>query len=248
MLGNVCVGSIPSDIGSLTNLGYFNIYDNKLDGLFPKELCSLTSLYVLGKDVLCTCVYDYLIGLFRIDFSNNKIRGSVPCNFEPFERLMFLYVSTNQLSGTISTTLASVASLVVADLSHNQFHGTFPFAHAHSLGYLQQIDLSFNQFSGRLSSIVATESTLHVIMLNNNRFTGSIDEDVFNPLLLKNMTFIDVSNNLFTGTITSTIFKLPQLQVFSASNNCFSTSNHDGEESLLPVKCLCWHICLILIK
>ena len=43
-------GSIPKEIGDLTNLEYLNLFDNLLSGDIPIEICKLTNLVSLRLD------------------------------------------------------------------------------------------------------------------------------------------------------------------------------------------------------
>ena len=45
--GNQLTGSIPSEIGCLTNLTYLDLYNNQLTGEIPSEIGNLTRLYSL---------------------------------------------------------------------------------------------------------------------------------------------------------------------------------------------------------
>ena len=74
---NELTGSIPSEIGNLTNLTYLNLEDNQLTGSIPPEIGNLTKLDE-GFDWLFS---NEKGGLF---LSNNQLTGVIPesiCNF-----------------------------------------------------------------------------------------------------------------------------------------------------------------------
>ena len=69
-------GSIPPEIGCLTNLTYLHLGSNQLTGEIPSEIGNLTNLTYLN-------------------LGNNQLTGSIPpeiCNLE----LIFFYMQNNQ--------------------------------------------------------------------------------------------------------------------------------------------------------
>ncbi|MCY4086442.1 MAG: hypothetical protein OXG37_06050 [Actinomycetia bacterium] len=75
-------GSIPAELGGLTDLTYFDLYDNNLTDPIPPELGDLTSLKRLYRH-------------------GNKLTGSIPSELGNLANLTRLYLTNNELSGSI---------------------------------------------------------------------------------------------------------------------------------------------------
>ncbi len=100
-------GTIPPELGSLSNLGWLYLHDNQLSGTIPPELGSLSNLYELS-------------------LSNNQLSGMVPAEIGGLFSLQGLYLHDNQLAGTVPPELGSLSNLQWLYLSNNQLTGCVP--------------------------------------------------------------------------------------------------------------------------
>jgi len=75
-------GSIPPEIGCLTNLTYLSLWANQLTGEIPSSIGNLTNIYNLA-------------------LSNNQLSGEIPSEIGNLTNLTTLYLYSNQLSGVI---------------------------------------------------------------------------------------------------------------------------------------------------
>ena len=91
---NQMSGSIPPELGNLTNLTYLDLEIDYLSGSIPPELGNLTNLTYLN-------------------LSNNKLSGSIPSELGNLSNLTDLVLSTNQLSGNIPPELGNLTNLAV---------------------------------------------------------------------------------------------------------------------------------------
>jgi Leucine-rich repeat (LRR) protein len=103
---NQLSGSIPSEIGNLTNLTYLYLYDNQLSGSIPSEIGNLTNLTRLWLD-------------------NNQLTGSIPSEIGNLTNLTYLYLSYNQLSGIIPDEICNQGD-GSPSLSNNQLCPPYP--------------------------------------------------------------------------------------------------------------------------
>ena len=82
ILFNKLNGTLPKEIGNLTNLQELDLSNNKLEGEIPKEIGNLTNL----------------LGLFLY---NNKLEGEIPKEIRKLTNLQGLNLDMNQLKGEI---------------------------------------------------------------------------------------------------------------------------------------------------
>ncbi|MBC6473959.1 MAG: hypothetical protein GDA48_15075 [Hormoscilla sp. GM102CHS1] len=86
-LYNSMSGTLPSELGSLSNLQILNLNANALSGALPSELGSLSNLQSL-----------YLGG--------NDLNGTLPPELGSLSNLQRLYLGGNDLNGTVRFVLA----------------------------------------------------------------------------------------------------------------------------------------------
>ncbi|KAK0590033.1 hypothetical protein LWI29_021907 [Acer saccharum] len=129
--GNNLSGSIP-DITQFPSLRELQIFDNRLDGIFPEKFGQLSPLSTLNLD-------------------GNQIWGSLP-DFSIFPLLRCLDISDNQLNGSISEGLRQLSKLEFLDLFGNSLHGMITEGHMSKLSGLMFMDFSFNSLSLNFTS------------------------------------------------------------------------------------------------
>ena len=120
-------GTLPSEIGSMTNLLTLEIYDSDLTGSIPSSLGSL---------VLLT----------NLDLTTNQLTGSIPSSMRFMIRLQTLNLATNKLTGRIPSSFGSMQSLQSISLGTNKLNGTIPSELA-SLSGLYYMYLFINELS-----------------------------------------------------------------------------------------------------
>ena len=104
---NQLTGSIPSEIGNLTNLTELYLFNNQLTGSIPPEIGNLTNLTSLWSE-------------------SNQLTGSIPPEIGNVTNLEVLYLHQNQLTGFIPQEIGDLTNLTELDLSNNQLTGPIP--------------------------------------------------------------------------------------------------------------------------
>jgi len=130
LLNSGLTGSIPSEIGNLTNLTYLYLYNNELSGSIPPEIGNLTNLTWLW-------LYD------------NQLTGSIPSSIGNLTNLTGLFLNNNQLTGRIPSEIGNLTNLTNLDLSDNELTEEIP-PEIGNLTNLFQLLLNNNQLMGEI--------------------------------------------------------------------------------------------------
>jgi len=84
LYGNMMTGTIPTWLGSLSNLTWLSMSNNNLQGPIPDELGSLSMLKLLGFEGcnglngIILNAFSTLTNLERISLSYNQLEGPIP--------------------------------------------------------------------------------------------------------------------------------------------------------------------------
>jgi hypothetical protein len=151
-------GSIPSSIGSLSNLEWLYLQENALTGSIPTSLGDLSMLR----------------GLY---LSKNKLDGVIPATLRYLKYLKYLRFDNNQLSGPIPASFGSLSSLEDLFIGHNQLTGAIPLSLG-DLSSLKLLSLQDNLISGEIPASLGSISSLQTLRLDNNRLAGLIPASI----------------------------------------------------------------------
>ena len=103
------MGTLPPELGELTELRTLNLRGNYLTGSIPPELGGLTKLWYLN-------------------LGGNYLTGSIPPELGGLTEMQRLNLSYNYLGGSIPPELGNLTNVGDLDLSPNQFTGCIPTA------------------------------------------------------------------------------------------------------------------------
>jgi len=188
-------------LANCTNLVHLDISNCSFSGIVPGHLFNLSQLEVL-------------------DMSLNKLDGVLPAealsNVHEGNNLTFLSLHTNNITGSIPTSIGRLKNLTVLDLSSNQFSGAIPS----EVGDLNNLDILFlgrNNFNETpVPTWIRNMTSLTELSLANSSLTGNI------PTWLGELTqlmFLDLGGNELTGTIPQSLSNLAQLMVLILKSN-----------------------------
>ncbi len=197
---NPLSGGIPTELGNLSNLQYLNLYNNQLIGSIPKELGNISNLGSL-------------------DLGRNQLSGSIPPELGNLSKLWCLYLESNQLSGTIPIELGNLYYLTNLDLGSNQLSGTIP----PGLGNLciSYFYLDHNQLIGGIPSELGNLCNLSYLYLDHNQLSGSIPPELGNLCCLGELK---LDNNQLSGNIPPKLGNLGSLNSLYLDYNQLSGS------------------------
>lgn len=168
---NQLSGSIPVELGNLSNLTHLNFGYNQLTGSIPLELGNL-------------------LNLENLSLRNNQLSGSIPSDLGNLINLTHLYLRNNQLSGSIPVELGNLSNLILLiNLQNNQLNGNIP-VELSNLTTLEELNLNNNQLSGSIPVELSNLINLTKLNLQNNQLEGCFP--------IEFMIFCNITRN-FTG-------------------------------------------------
>ncbi|WVZ78802.1 hypothetical protein U9M48_026453 [Paspalum notatum var. saurae] len=169
LAGNRLTGPVPTWLGGLKKLYYLDLSDNQLSGEIPaslNELPLLTSEQAMAEfdpghmPLTFTLTpnngaasrsgrgYYQMSGVATtVNFSTNRLAGTIPPEVGQLVTLQVLDVSKNNLSGGIPPELCDLTKLQVLMLRRNQLTGPIPPA-LNQLNFLAVFNVSYNDLEG----------------------------------------------------------------------------------------------------
>ncbi|KAM3337329.1 hypothetical protein P3S68_031654 [Capsicum galapagoense] len=191
-------GTIPPEIGNLTNLIYLDLSINQISGKIPPQIGSLARLHTLY-------IFD------------NNLNGSILEEIGYLSSLTGLALSTNSLNGSIPASLGNLKNLNYVELFNNQLSDPIPSELENlelgNLKNLNDLGLSNNQLSGQIPSVLgeSKKSQLSVIIQQSTHWfnsrknlKGKILQCLELPSSICNLTSIqslDLGRNNLMGAI-----------------------------------------------
>ena len=213
-------GTIPSELGALTNLKELSLAGNELRGAIPLELGNLTNLewLFLGDNQLSGTIPSELSNLINLEWLNlwgNQLSGTIPSELGNLTNLTSLDLSGNELGGTIPSELSNLAHLTSLDLSGNELGGTIP-PELNNLTHLIDLQLGGNRLRGTIPPELGKLTSLGWLRLWGNQLSGTIPSELGN---LTNLITLNLSGNQLSGTIPSELGNLTFLDELYLSGN-----------------------------
>lgn len=219
------LGSLPSSLGSLSNLDFLSLFNNSITGTVPLELGKLSSLRFLNLSwnsftgEIPSSVSD-IKNLSVLDLSSNFLSGQIPVEFGSFLGLKLLNLSNNSLSSYIPSEISNLSALVELDLGYNYLSGSLPEGFFR-MRNLSKLLVGNNELEGTLSSTLFTsnDSVLVYINLSWNRFEGKVPDVLWS--LSDHLRVLDISGNNFTGVVSNSTYFSVIGASYNLSNNLF---------------------------
>lgn len=151
LFNNGLNGTIPHEIGSLSEMWYLNLSSNKLRDTIPGEIGNL-------------------IGLTSLNLSINELNGPIPIDIGNMTSLTSLDMSTNRLASSIPEEIGDLINLSTLDLGSCQLIDSIP-ASLGKLTNLITLDLRRNSLTGAVPEAINNLTALRTLKLDNNLLT-----------------------------------------------------------------------------
>ncbi|CAH1452543.1 unnamed protein product [Lactuca virosa] len=193
--------TVPSTIHN-SNLSYVNLFDMrscKVGPHFPKWIETLKNLTSL-------------------DLANTGILDTTPPDFWAMwpSRLIYMNLSSNNISGMIPDLSSNFAKKSAIDLSSNTFHGPIPNVPS----ALLSLNLSRNKFSGGISFICQiVDGLLYFLDLSHNSLSGQLPDCLWH---LKQLKVLNLGHNNLFGRLPPSIGSLIELEALYLYKNDLS--------------------------
>lgn len=209
--GNQLHGEIPAEIGDLDNVTHLSLWANQFSGSIPAEMGDMASLQwaALGINELTGEIPAELGNLStatHLDFTLNQLSGEIPAELGNLTNLVWLTFWSNRLTGPIPPELGNLTNLEQLDLDTNRLSGPIP-PELGNLVNLEELWLRVNQLSGEIPPELGNLTSLQVLGLGQNALTGEIPRELDN---LTSLRSVYLAGNQFTGCVPATLAAIPR--------------------------------------
>lgn len=216
-------GTIPSELGALTNLEKLNFSKNQLRGTIPPELGNLTNLrfldlYEIRLSGPIPPEFGDLTKLEALALFKNNLRGTIPSDLANLINLGWLLLWGNQLDGTIPSELGRLTNLRWLYLSNNRLSGTIP-SELGNLTNLERLFLWGNQLSGTIPLELGNLTNLTMLALSDNQLSGAIPPELGNLIDLEGLS---LWGNELSGAVP------PELETLTGLTQLYLADNQLG--------------------
>jgi len=195
-------GTLPTQLGLLSNLQKLYLPANKFGGTIPTQLGNLRKLHslILSSNEFASTIPTQIYRLPELEslyLNENRIVGPISTSVSKLSNLKSLVLYKNEISGTIPSHIALLKNLSLFDVSTNLLHGGIPTEFT-ELKYLKQMYLFMNHLEHQIPTEIGAIPRLSYLDLTANYITGTIPTEIGNLDLL--FSFLVTDNNL-NGTI-----------------------------------------------
>ncbi|XP_065849024.1 probable LRR receptor-like serine/threonine-protein kinase At3g47570 isoform X1 [Euphorbia lathyris] len=241
-------GTVPPQIGNLSFLGTFSLFNNSFHGSLPVELSNLRRLkfFLLAYNLFTGTIPSW-IGSFSqlqlLGLDTNHFGGGIPLQICNLSKLHHLYLGINNIEGEIPkcignlinletlamvrnsiggqipSSIGNLTALRTLDFGENKLTGSIPFEMG-NIAYLEELYLGVNNLDGMLPSNIFKITTLKNLVLDTNNLSGSLPPSF--GLYLPNLEGIYIGDNNFHGPIPISLSNASKLTEIDLDLNMFS--------------------------
>jgi hypothetical protein len=146
-------GTIPTEMGLLSELAVWGMERGGLSGTIPTEIGNLTNLIFLDLDYntltgsLPTELYT-LVRLTQLDLNDNCLSGNIT-GVDSFPEMEFLQLHSNLFTGTVPFGVGAYTEMDTFTLHNNSITGVMPFS------VCELLSTSTTNGGGYLTSLIA---------------------------------------------------------------------------------------------
>ena len=171
-------GSLPAELGDLTELQRLDLRENQLTGEIPASIGKLSNLEVLN-------------------LGSNQLTGEIPPTLGNLKKLRELWLGYNQLTGGMPDSLGNLTNLEILGLRSNLLTGSI-LASLGNLVNLRYLSLNDNRLTGEIPSSLGGLTNLEALWLQNNELIGEVPISLGN---LAKLASVELKDNRITGCL-----------------------------------------------
>ena len=217
---NAIGGSLPKELGYLSNLEELRLPSNKLTGTLSMGLSGWSSIRTIdlsGNRLqgLIPNEIGLMTDLYSFNAENNLLSGPIPTTIGKLVHLKTLTLSKNKLT-SIPTEIGQLGDLVFLELQENEFAGALP-SEIGMLNGLRQLKLNDNTFGNAMPTELSLLSGLASLDMSYNSFTGPLPP--FGLASPNQMRDLRLSHNLLTGSVPPSFANLTGVQTLLLQEN-----------------------------
>ncbi|XP_059453213.1 LRR receptor-like serine/threonine-protein kinase GSO1 [Corylus avellana] len=205
---NKLSGLIPSDMLSPSNLQTVDFSYNLLTGPIPSNISPSMVRLRLGSNLLNgtipTATFGKLEKLMYLELENNSLTGSVPPDLGSCRKLLLLNLAGNKLDGALPGQLGGLSQLQVMELQSNKLVGEIPIEIT-QLPKLSKLNMSWNSLNGSIPSTISSLQSLTNLILQGNKLSGSIPYTIAS---MDSLLELQLGGNQLSGLIPRMPVKL----------------------------------------
>ena len=150
-----------------------------------------------------------------LNLPNNNLTGPIPAELGKLASLEWLYLYNNSLTGSVPPELGNLASLLDLGLSGNSLTGPVP-AELGNLASLEGLDLPNNNLTGPVPAELGKLASLQYLNLHDNSLTGPVPAELGN---LASLLDLSLANNNLTGPVPAELGNLASLKYLYLYDN-----------------------------
>lgn len=217
-------GTLPVELGKLTQLTTLALPNNQLHEAVPQEWSQLTKLQNLYLEAnqlsgAFPNAFTYYTELRILSLWSNQFSGPLPrIGLRRWSHLTELRVHANRLTGELPGEVGLLPQLQTLVISGNQFRGGLPDS-LRLATQLSFVNLAYNQFTGSIPASWQQISQLGYLYLNNNHLSGGIPAGIAS---LPPLSVVNVAHNQLSGTIPLFAGAGGRLGIFAFEDNRFT--------------------------
>ena len=203
--GSLTSGTIPTELGAVTQLVSLQIYNTLVSGSLPTELGLLSRMTNAGfaselmHGTLPTQLGRWTALNYYFHFNLASAQGTVPTELGQLTGMQFRLQlgglssgkTGSPFSGTLPTQLALLREIGEISLDSSALSGTVPSG-LYSLGKLRQFRLGYSPFlSGTLPSALSLTEGLRALKSSESRLSGYVPSQLGTHTALSNLLVQD---------------------------------------------------------